>query len=80
VSACSLTGVEEKLKTACRKERGDRNIFLVNTTNWVTWADVFPDNQHPNVEGHQKIAGLFTSWLEKFGVTGETVWEAASRE
>jgi len=63
-----------------QKERGDRNIFLVNTTNWVTWADVFPDNQHPNVEGHQKIAGLFTSWLEKFGVTGETVWEAASRE
>jgi len=61
-----------------QKERGDRNIFLVNTTNWVTWTDVFPDNQHPNVEGHQKIARLFTSWLDKFGVKGVAAWEAAS--
>lgn len=21
----------------------DRNIFLVNTTGWVTWNDVFPE-------------------------------------
>ncbi|TFY50106.1 hypothetical protein EVG20_g11715 [Dentipellis fragilis] len=38
---------------------GDHNIFLVNTTGWVTYADIFPDNSHPTVTGHQKIAGLF---------------------
>jgi len=61
-----------------QKERakGDHNIFLVNTTNWVTFADVFPDNQHPNIEGHQKISGLFIDWLTKFGLSGESKWEA----
>jgi len=58
------------------RKRGDENIFLVNTTGWVTYADVFPSNQHPTVAGHQKIAGLFTEWLDKFGVKGSSAWEA----
>ncbi|KAF8164671.1 SGNH hydrolase [Pholiota molesta] len=32
-----------------RKAKGDKNIFLVDTTGWVSYADVFPANQHPNV-------------------------------
>lgn len=62
-----------------RRAEGDKNIFLVNTTGWVTFADVFPDNQHPNVEGHQKIAGLFTSWLAEWGLRPETKWESQVR-
>ncbi|RDX49730.1 SGNH hydrolase [Lentinus brumalis] len=56
------------------KERhlvGDKNTFLVNTTGWVAWEDVFPDNQHPNVPGHQKIAGLFERWLGEWGLQPE---------
>ncbi|PBK69341.1 hypothetical protein ARMSODRAFT_886424 [Armillaria solidipes] len=52
----------------------DRNIFLVNTTGWVTWNDVFPDNQHPNVPGHEKIAGKFTDWLVNWGLRPESRW------
>ncbi|KAF8154301.1 SGNH hydrolase-type esterase domain-containing protein [Crassisporium funariophilum] len=52
-----------------RKAKGDKNIFLVDTTGWVTFADVFPDNQHPNVAGHAKIAGKFVSWLEEWGLS-----------
>ncbi|KAI0772377.1 SGNH hydrolase [Trametes elegans] len=50
---------------------GDHNTFLVNTTDWVTWEDVFPDNQHPNVPGHQKIATRFEEWLEGWGLRPE---------
>jgi hypothetical protein len=33
------------LKTSylCRHAVGDKNVFLVNTTGWVTFADVFPE-------------------------------------
>lgn len=48
---------------------GDKNIFLVDTTGWVTFADVFPDNQHPNVVGHANIASKFAAWLEAWGTT-----------
>ncbi|KAI0673214.1 SGNH hydrolase [Trametes maxima] len=51
---------------------GNRNTFLVNTTGWVTWEDVFPDNQHPNVEGHRKIAALFEKWLVAWGLHYES--------
>ncbi|KZT39757.1 hypothetical protein SISSUDRAFT_984329 [Sistotremastrum suecicum HHB10207 ss-3] len=54
---------------------GDHNIFLVNTTGWVTWADVFPSNQHPSPSGHIKIAGLFTQWLNNWGLKAEKNWE-----
>ncbi len=69
---------------------GDKNTFLVNTTGWVAWEDVFPEyvlkhidlsrrstlhllcsNQHPNVPGHQKIAGLFERWLGEWGLQPE---------
>ncbi|PPQ72030.1 hypothetical protein CVT26_006720 [Gymnopilus dilepis] len=52
-----------------RKALGDHNIFLVNTTGWVEWADVFPDNQHPNVDGHIKIANEFIAWLKRWGLS-----------
>ncbi|KAF4568574.1 hypothetical protein EYR36_010586 [Pleurotus pulmonarius] len=47
---------------------GDSQIFLVNTTGWVTFDDVFADNQHPNVPGHAKIANLFSEWLKDWGL------------
>ncbi|EIN05193.1 hypothetical protein PUNSTDRAFT_107489 [Punctularia strigosozonata HHB-11173 SS5] len=51
-----------------RHDIGDRNVFLVNTTGWVTYEDVFPGNIHPSVAGHIKIAGLFEKWLENWGL------------
>ncbi|TFK19639.1 SGNH hydrolase [Coprinopsis marcescibilis] len=49
-----------------RKEKGDRSVHVVDTTGWVSFADVFPDNVHPNVEGMANIAERFIGWLEKF--------------
>ncbi|KAI0742982.1 SGNH hydrolase-type esterase domain-containing protein [Daedaleopsis nitida] len=66
-------GQYERLVTQ-RHLMGDRATFLVNTTGWVTWDDVFPDNMHPNVPGHQKIAGLFEQWLEDWGLKPEPRW------
>ncbi|TFK68764.1 SGNH hydrolase [Pluteus cervinus] len=51
-----------------RHASGDKNVFLVDTTGWVTFDDVFPDNTHPNVPGHAKIANLFEGWLEDWGL------------
>ncbi|KAJ7716951.1 SGNH hydrolase-type esterase domain-containing protein [Mycena metata] len=59
---------------AARQSLGDNNMFLVNTTGWVTYADVFPDNLHPSVEGHAKIAGLFQQWLEDWGLHPSKEW------
>ncbi|KAJ7488179.1 SGNH hydrolase-type esterase domain-containing protein [Mycena latifolia] len=59
---------------AARQALGDQNMFLVNTTGWVTYADVFPDNLHPSVEGHAKIAGLFQDWLENWGLHPLKEW------
>ncbi|EJU01759.1 hypothetical protein DACRYDRAFT_116218 [Dacryopinax primogenitus] len=52
-----------------RNDMGDYNIFLVNTTGWVSWADVFPTNQHPTEEGHVKVAAQFTTWLTEWGLS-----------
>ncbi|THU94218.1 SGNH hydrolase [Dendrothele bispora CBS 962.96] len=60
-----------------RHDIGDEQVFLVNTTGWVTWDDVFPDNVHPNVPGHQKIANLFGQWLEQWGLEPEQKWATA---
>ncbi|KAH9851249.1 SGNH hydrolase [Lenzites betulinus] len=60
-----------------RNLAGDHNTFLVNTTGWVSWEDVFPDNQHPNVGGHQKIASLFENWLAEWGLRPEERWATA---
>ncbi|KAF7312931.1 SGNH hydrolase [Mycena kentingensis (nom. inval.)] len=57
-----------------RQSLGDNNMFLVNTTGWVTFADVFPDNLHPSVEGHAKIARLFQQWLEDWGLEPLRIW------
>ncbi|KAI0263290.1 SGNH hydrolase-type esterase domain-containing protein [Gloeopeniophorella convolvens] len=61
-----------------RHALGDANVHLVNTTGWVEWADVFPNNQHPTVEGHRKIARLFGEWLEGFGVVPESAWATSA--
>jgi len=57
-----------------RHAAGDKNVFLVDTTGWVVYADVFPANQHPNVPGHEKIAGLFATWLTEWGLRPEAAW------
>ncbi|ETW80070.1 hypothetical protein HETIRDRAFT_322385 [Heterobasidion irregulare TC 32-1] len=57
-----------------RKTLGDHNVFLVNTTGWVTYEDVFPDNLHPSVAGHVKIAGLFERWLGEWGLEPQGAW------
>ncbi|CAK5282002.1 unnamed protein product [Mycena citricolor] len=67
-------GEYEKIR--CRTEHDDKNIFLVNTTGWVTFADVFPDNQHPTVAGHAKIAGEFQTWLENWGLHPHSEWRS----
>jgi len=74
-----LQGSYQKIVNA-RHALGDRNVFLVDTTGWVTFADVFPDNQHPNVAGHEKIAGLFEAWLENWGLKPEAQWLDAISE
>ncbi|TDL27075.1 SGNH hydrolase [Rickenella mellea] len=53
---------------------GDKNIFLVDTTGWVTWADVFPTNQHPNVPGHAKIAANLEKVLTTWGLKPQRTW------
>ncbi|KAJ7616128.1 SGNH hydrolase-type esterase domain-containing protein [Roridomyces roridus] len=57
-----------------RHAAGDENIFLVNTTGWVGWDDVFPDNQHPTVPGHVHIAEQFQAWLENRGLHPRERW------
>ncbi|KAH7928012.1 hypothetical protein BV22DRAFT_1005797 [Leucogyrophana mollusca] len=57
-----------------RQAFGDKEIYLVNATGWVDYSDVFPANLHPTVEGHQKIAGYFESWLEDWGLVAESEW------
>ncbi|KAI0073215.1 SGNH hydrolase [Panus rudis PR-1116 ss-1] len=66
-------GAYEKIVNT-RHTLGDKEVFLVDTTGWVTWHDVFPDNIHPNVPGHAKIAGLFAEWLETWGLHPEAHW------
>ncbi|KAH9478743.1 hypothetical protein JR316_0009203 [Psilocybe cubensis] len=50
-----------------RNALGDNNVFLVNTTGWITWEDVFPDSLHPTPAGQAKVANNFISWLENWG-------------
>ncbi|PBK69395.1 hypothetical protein ARMSODRAFT_995406 [Armillaria solidipes] len=53
----------------------DPNVHLVDTSGWVAYADIFPDNSHPNVAGHQKIAGEFTNWLaNNFNLSPASQW------
>ncbi|KAJ7821224.1 SGNH hydrolase-type esterase domain-containing protein [Mycena olivaceomarginata] len=57
-----------------RHASGDKNVFLVDTTGWVSYADVFPENVHPNIPGHQHIADKFQAWLENWGLKPESRW------
>ncbi|KAJ7271248.1 SGNH hydrolase-type esterase domain-containing protein [Mycena rebaudengoi] len=57
-----------------RHAQGDKNVFLVDTTGWVTFADVFPENVHPNVPGHAHIAQKFQAWLEDWGLRPNREW------
>ncbi|TFK36095.1 SGNH hydrolase-type esterase domain-containing protein [Crucibulum laeve] len=57
---------------------GDKNVFLVDTTGWVSYADVFPENVHPNVPGHQNIANKFIAWLENWGLSPERQWATSA--
>ncbi|KAA1475977.1 hypothetical protein DENSPDRAFT_784230 [Dentipellis sp. KUC8613] len=57
-----------------RHAAGDSNVFLVNTTGWVTLEDVLADNLHPTVDGHMKIASFFEHWLEDWGLRPEKEW------
>ncbi|VDB90318.1 unnamed protein product [Peniophora sp. CBMAI 1063] len=66
-------GSYERIVSSLHNE-GDQNVFLVNTTGWVSYEDVFPDNIHPNVAGHAKIAGLFEAWLENWGLHPDEEW------
>ncbi|KAH9919117.1 SGNH hydrolase-type esterase domain-containing protein [Fomitopsis serialis] len=59
---------------AARHALGDEQVFLVNTTGWVDYSNVYPGNIHPNVEGHQKIAGLFQTWLRDWGLQSVPEW------
>ncbi|KAG2119411.1 hypothetical protein DEU56DRAFT_873935 [Suillus clintonianus] len=37
----------------------------------VNHHDVYPSNLHPTIQGHQKVAGYFESWLEEWGMVAE---------
>ncbi|KAF9552895.1 SGNH hydrolase [Agrocybe pediades] len=51
-----------------RVATGDKNIFLVDTTGWITWDDVFPDSLHPTVAGQAKVANNFLAFLKDWGL------------
>ncbi|KAJ7064428.1 SGNH hydrolase-type esterase domain-containing protein [Mycena belliarum] len=57
-----------------RHAAGDKNVFLVDTTGWLSYADVFPGNGHPNIPGHERIAREFQGWLENWGLEPERRW------
>ncbi|KAJ8474756.1 hypothetical protein ONZ51_g7001 [Trametes cubensis] len=50
-----------------RQLSGDRNTFLVNTTGWVTWEDVFPEyvplQQPPLLLGQVKLTSIDSTLL-----------------
>ncbi|KAK0481279.1 SGNH hydrolase-type esterase domain-containing protein [Armillaria novae-zelandiae] len=53
----------------------DPNVHLIDMSGWVGYADIFPDNSHPNVAGHQKIAGEFANWLaNNFSLSPASQW------
>ncbi|KAK0472395.1 SGNH hydrolase [Armillaria novae-zelandiae] len=53
----------------------DLNVHLIDTSGWVEYADIFPDNSHPNIAGHQKIAGEFANWLaNNFSLSLASQW------
>ncbi|KAF8602015.1 hypothetical protein BDV93DRAFT_538470 [Ceratobasidium sp. AG-I] len=55
---------------------GDKNIFLVDTTGWVGYDGVIPNDGHPNVVGHQQVFTKFTAYLKKWGLQPRSHWES----
>ncbi|CAE7176337.1 unnamed protein product [Rhizoctonia solani] len=55
---------------------GDKNIFLVNTTGWVDYSGVIPNNGHPNEIGHKQVVAKFTAWLKAWGLQPRAKWES----
>ncbi|CAE6348699.1 unnamed protein product [Rhizoctonia solani] len=55
---------------------GDKNIHLVNTTGWVGYDGVIPNDGHPNVIGHKQVVTKFTAWLKAWGLQPRTRWES----
>ncbi|THH04832.1 hypothetical protein EW145_g5236 [Phellinidium pouzarii] len=64
---------------------------LVSCTNtacfWLLFPQIFPDNLHPTIAGHQKIAGLFETWFQrvrelerKFGKTPRRSGKESDRQ
>lgn len=49
---------------------GDKNVYWVNTTNWVVPSDL-ADGIHPTVAGHIKIAGLLETALQKIATANK---------
>lgn len=52
-------GVYAKVVEEWKRKVGPRSSLrthLVDCTGWIAFEDVFPDNIHPNVQGHQTIA------------------------
>ncbi|CCO35213.1 hypothetical protein BN14_09328 [Rhizoctonia solani AG-1 IB] len=55
---------------------GDKNIHLVNTTGWVGYDGVIPNDGHPNVTGHRQVVANFTAWLKTWGLQPRAKWES----
>ncbi len=51
-----------------RIAKGDKNIFLIDATGWITWDDVFPDSLHPTGPAQFKIADNVQAFLESWGL------------
>jgi lysophospholipase L1-like esterase len=47
-----------------RNDAGDKKVFFIDTTGWVTRADT-NDGVHPTKDGHQKIADKLAPILER---------------
>jgi len=61
-----------------RKKLGDKQIYLVDTTGWVGWDDVYHDNTHPNEQGHRRVAAQFGAWLKKWGLQPKKSWPTST--
>ncbi|KAG9095080.1 hypothetical protein FS749_011141 [Ceratobasidium sp. UAMH 11750] len=53
---------------------GDKHIHLVNTTGWVGYDGVIPNDGHPNTIGQLQVASHLSTWLQKWGLKPVTSW------
>ncbi|KAG8896070.1 hypothetical protein FRC01_012028, partial [Tulasnella sp. 417] len=57
-----------------RKAAGDKHIYLVDTSGWQRYQDIFPDNSHPSEAGHAHIAEQMIAWLKTWGLKPQKSW------